>query len=79
MLWFDCFARWKALGSSQMTLPARFALTPFGDPLRSDAPDSVWSSMIFWDDLLADAWIICLIASRSVIAQVQRWRENAKG
>src|SRR5580765_4590060 len=33
-----------------------FALTPFGRPLRRDVPDSVWASIIFWADLLADSW-----------------------
>jgi hypothetical protein len=36
--------------------PSRFALTAFGDPLRKNAPGSVWASMVFWADLLADNW-----------------------
>ncbi len=36
--------------------PFRFALTPLGQPLRRDAPGSVWASIIFWADLLADSW-----------------------
>jgi hypothetical protein len=31
-------------------------LTPFGQPLRKDAPNSVWASVVFWADLLADSW-----------------------
>jgi hypothetical protein len=34
----------------------RFVLTEFGRPLRRDVPDSVWASIVFWADLLADAW-----------------------
>src|SRR6266566_4788281 len=36
--------------------PEHFALTPFGKPLRKDAPDSEWASIVFWADLLADSW-----------------------
>ena len=36
--------------------PARFVLTPFGEPLRKDAPGSEWAAIIFWADLLADMW-----------------------
>lgn len=38
------------------TTPRRFALTPFGTPLRKDAPNSEWSAVVFWADLLADPW-----------------------
>ncbi len=38
------------------TAPARFVLTPFGQPLRKSAPDSEWSAIVFWADLLADSW-----------------------
>ena len=38
------------------TSPARFVLTPFGKPLRKDAPDSAWAGVVFWADLLADGW-----------------------
>jgi O-methyltransferase domain len=34
----------------------RFVLTPFGEPLRKDAPNSVWPAVVFWADLLADSW-----------------------
>jgi hypothetical protein len=36
--------------------PARFVLTPLGQPLRKDAPATVWASIVFWADLLADSW-----------------------
>jgi hypothetical protein len=38
------------------TKPGRFVLTAYGRPLRRDAPDSVWADVVFWADLLADAW-----------------------
>jgi hypothetical protein len=38
------------------TAPARFVLTPFGEPLRKDAPRSEWAAIVFWADLLADNW-----------------------
>lgn len=37
--------------------PERFVLTPFGQPLRKDAPHSEWASVVFWSDLLADSWV----------------------
>ena len=36
--------------------PGMFALTPMGEPLRKDAPNSAWAGIIFWADLLADSW-----------------------
>ncbi len=36
--------------------PEIFALTRLGQPLRKDAPDSEWSAVVFWADLLADSW-----------------------
>jgi len=44
------------LGITSERSPGRFILTPFGQPLRKDAPNSVWSSVVFWSDLLADSW-----------------------
>jgi hypothetical protein len=38
------------------TQPARFVLTPFGEPLRKDVPNSEWAGIVFWADLLADSW-----------------------
>jgi hypothetical protein len=43
------------------TGPARFVLTPFGEPLRRDAPNSEWAAIVFWTDLLADNCLNCLI------------------
>ncbi len=45
-----------SIGVLAETSPAFFALTPLGQPLRRDHPQSVWASMIFWSDLLADMW-----------------------
>jgi len=44
------------IGVTAETAPGRFVLTPFGEPLRKDVPDSVWSAVVFWSDLLADSW-----------------------
>jgi len=44
------------LGITTESSPHRFALTSFGQPLRKDAPNSVWASVVFWSDLLADSW-----------------------
>jgi O-methyltransferase domain len=38
------------------TRPGHFELTEYGRPLRKDAPDSEWPSVVFWGDLLADSW-----------------------
>jgi hypothetical protein len=45
-----------SMGIVEELEPAGYRLTAFGDPLRRAAPDSVWASMVFWADLLADAW-----------------------
>ena len=45
-----------SIGVTEETAPEYFRLTPFGQPLRKDAPQSVWASVIFWADLLADEW-----------------------
>src|SRR5882757_1377459 len=45
-----------ALGLLDETKPQRFRLTAMGRPLRKDVPDSAWSSVVFWADLLADFW-----------------------
>jgi hypothetical protein len=44
------------LGITTESAPRRFALTTFGQPLRKDTPNSVWASVVFWSDLLADSW-----------------------
>ena len=45
-----------ALGLLEETKPQHFRLTAMGQPLRKDVPDSAWSSVVFWADLLADFW-----------------------
>ncbi len=45
-----------SIGVTEETTPEHFRLTPFGNPLRRDVPQSVWPSVIFWADLLADDW-----------------------
>ena len=45
-----------ALGLLEETKPQHFRLTALGQPLRRDVPDSAWSSVVFWADLLADFW-----------------------
>jgi hypothetical protein len=51
------------------TAPRHFALTPFGKPLRKDAPNSQWAGIVFWADLLADSW--------SYLTECVRTGENA--
>src|SRR5260370_23600665 len=45
-----------SIGVTTETAPGRFRLTPFGEPLRKDAPNSAWPAVVFWSDLLADSW-----------------------
>ncbi|MGA2272950.1 MAG: methyltransferase [Bryobacteraceae bacterium] len=45
-----------SIGVTEETTPEHFWLTPFGRPLRKDVPQSVWSAVVFWADLLADDW-----------------------
>jgi len=45
-----------SIGVAEETTPEHFRLTPFGKPLRRDVPQSVWPSVIFWADLIADDW-----------------------
>ncbi len=45
-----------AIGVTEETSPQHFRLTEFGQPLRKDAPKSIWPDVIFWADLLADSW-----------------------
>lgn len=69
-----------SIGVVEEIAPARFALTKFGDPLRRDAPGSVWASMIFWSDLLADAWTYlpdCIRAGDRSGADAARQREGS--
>jgi len=44
------------IGILEGTAADTYALTALGGPLRRDAPDSVWASVVFWADLLADQW-----------------------
>ena len=45
-----------SMGVTEETTPRHFRLTEFGQPLRRDAAQSVWPSVVFWADLLADSW-----------------------
>jgi len=45
-----------SIGVTEETTPEHFRLTPFGKPLRSDVPQSVWPAVVFWADVLADSW-----------------------
>lgn len=45
-----------SLGITAELSPGRFVLSPFGQPLRKDAPNSAWAGVVFWSDLLADSW-----------------------
>jgi O-methyltransferase domain/Dimerisation domain len=45
-----------SIGVTEETTPEHFRLTPFGKPLRRDVSESVWASVVFWSDLLADSW-----------------------
>ena len=47
-----------SIGVTEETTPEHFRLTPFGQPLRKDAPQSVWPAVVFWSDLLADSWSV---------------------
>jgi hypothetical protein len=44
------------VGIASETTPGKFVLTSLGQPLRKDAPNSVWPAVVFWADLLADSW-----------------------
>lgn len=44
------------IGITAEVAPGRFVLTPLGEPLRKDVPNSVWPAVVFWADLLADSW-----------------------
>jgi hypothetical protein len=69
-----------SMGVVQEDAPDRFALTKLGEPLRRDAPDSVWASMIFWADLLADAWTYlpdCIRTGDRAGAEAARQKEGS--
>lgn len=58
-----------SFGVAAETTPRYFVLTPFGKPLRRDAPNSEWPAVVFWADLLADSW--------SYLTECVRTGENA--
>lgn len=72
-------------GITSETTPGKFALTQSGQPLRKDAPNSVWPAVVFWADLLADSWSYltdCIRSGNSAFkvmesrAVVSRWSED---
>ncbi len=70
-----------SIGVVAEVAPARFRLTPFGQPLRKDVPNSVWASILFWADLLADSWTYladCVQAGNRDGAAVARERDGTK-
>jgi len=54
-----------SIGVTEETSPEHFRLTSFGKPLRRDVPGSVWASVVFWADLLADSWSLLTDCVRS--------------
>ena len=73
-----------SIGVTEETTPEHFRLTSFGQPLRRDAPQSVWAPVVFWADLLADSWSLltdCVRAGKPA-AQVRdpqipsRWSQD---
>jgi SAM-dependent methyltransferase len=69
-----------SMGVVEEIAPARFELTEFGGPLCRDASDSVWASMIFWADLLADSWTYlpdCVRAGDRSGAEAARVRDGS--
>ena len=75
-----------SIGVTEEMAPAHFRLTPFGQPLRKDLPGSVWASVVFWADLLADDWSLltdCVRTGKNA-AQVRdpkipsRWSQDAE-
>ncbi len=73
-----------SIGVTEETTSEHFRLTAFGQPLRKDAPQSVWASVVFWADLLADSWSLladCVRAGKPA-AQVRdpdvpsRWSQD---
>jgi hypothetical protein len=68
------------------TSPASFVLTPLGQRLRKDAPDSAWAGVVFWADLLADNWTHlteCVRTGRKAMdilppGVTSRWMQDAE-
>ena len=61
--------------------PGRFSLTPFGQPLRKDVPNTAWASILFWADLLADSWTYladCVRVGDKEGAALARERDGVK-
>jgi hypothetical protein len=75
-----------SIGVTEETTPEHFRLTSFGKPLRRDVPQSVWSAVIFWADLLADEWSLLTdcIRTGKPASQVRdpkvssRWSQDAE-
>ena len=70
-----CFALSPSIGVTEETTPEHFRLTPFGEPLRRDVPQSVWAAVIFWADLLADDWSLltdCVRTGKPALRSVIR-------
>jgi hypothetical protein len=75
-----------SIGVTEETTPEHFRLTSFGKPLRRDVPQSVWSAVIFWADLLADSWSLLTDCVRTgkPASQVRdpqipsRWSQDAE-
>src|SRR5208283_4926231 len=75
-----------SIGVTEETPPEHFRLTPFGKPLRRDVPQSAWSAVIFWADLLADDWSLLTDCVRTgkPASQVRdpkipsRWSQDAE-
>jgi hypothetical protein len=70
-----------SIGIVEEVGPDRFALTPLGQPLRSDAPGSAWASVVFWADLLADSWTYlaeCVRAGGRSAAMAEMERAGVK-
>lgn len=74
------YFRGKALCAA-VQLGIANALTALGDPLRRSAPDSVWASMVFWADLIADAWTYlpeCVRAGGKTGAEASMERDGVR-
>jgi ubiquinone/menaquinone biosynthesis C-methylase UbiE len=57
----------------------RFVLTPFGKPLRRNAPNSEWAAVVFWADLLADSWSYlteCVRTGHRPESAPSRWSQD---
>src|ERR1035438_4043025 len=75
-----------SIGVTEEMSPEHFRLTEFGKPLRRNEPQSVWSAVIFWADLLADDWSLLTDCVRTgkPASQVRdpkipsRWSQDAE-